>query len=215
MKTIGQHIANIRSSLRIYSADQPLSNRLVYQRIVDNAAQLIKQESNRRRLMSTDTIFSEPLCLDLVIRPASECCDAPVDEYWSVSEEMPAIGEGLYGHIIQGVWNVTRTQSIDPVTPGEYITLRKMKHVRQKPRYFIQKNRIIVTAQMDRVIVSAYFPDPLSGRKCEGCFSPVDQPFPFPSYLEGTLYKIVLAEIDASYRRSREDGKSDAEDTGQ
>lgn len=166
-----------------------LSDRYIMSELQSSSLVLIKQATDKRKLWSSDNIFTTLPCLKMVTVPLGECCSYTSDCDISRTEiQLPRIAEGTnFGMLIKGVWSVdiksTRFYESDA---NRYANSLNLGLLNKSIQYWIQ-NRYIYTSSpnLKSLTLAAYFeediPDSLNS---------------YPSYCGTTLTKGCCSASD-------------------
>jgi hypothetical protein len=213
MNTYRQTISDIRSMSKLLSADNLINDRVVMRETISAANMIVGQSLNKRKYWQSPTLFTPLPCLEMETVPLSECCEYtnPCEIARSV-DELPRIGEGLFGLAIQSVLSVDRKVKFNPITPNSYVDVLKLGLKATKPYYWVFENKLYVTnPDIRNVYMTAYFTEPVpnsllypTGCDCKPnpsldlqCQNPLDQEFRFIDErmfeLKQQVYKTLLS----------------------
>lgn len=203
MATARDHISTIRSTEKLLSSDQMITDRVILAVLVSRRNMLANQRLNERKLWQTDSLFTN-LCMELVEVPLGECCNYISEQTISRTKyKIPKINEGIYNYAIKGVYNVDTSKKFTETTPDKYIELLRLLH-RKKETYFWIVNDYIYTTNpsLQAIKLSAFFeehiiPIELLFPECgcglvkyeneDICKNPLDREFKFAGYLSQAL----------------------------
>lgn len=222
MSTLNEMVSRVRSSFKLISSDDILTNRVVSSELISCSIKLIKRETDKRRLFSSDNIFTEIGCLQMKEVPLSDCCTyvSPCMVARSV-EKLPRIGENIYGLLIKGVYSIDGKTKFEYTDVDRYTNLLKLyPKKRTNNRYFWKQGNYLYISDpnIEMVKLIAFFeefPD-LSLFSCDGSKecpdNPLDEEFKCPGYLEEDVVSIVRETLLKTYKRSVEDKTEDDDD---
>ena len=219
MSTGRDLISRVRSLNKLTSSDSSLTDRAIFKELKAKASLLIKREANLRRLWQSPNIFTTLQCIEMEQVPLGECCDYKSPCLISKSvKEIPQISEGIFGLLIQSVYNVDGSVQYKYSTPIRYSNILKLSLKDRLGYYWIvNKHLYISNPDIERINLSAYFDDdnfnPDDFNSCKDkntpstmdCINPLDKPFKIPSYLEDNLVTMVHDVISKTYKRTDED----------
>jgi len=231
MPTLRSVISRVRTTNKLLSSDNIISDRAVEKELKSKAITLIRRETNLRRVWSTSTIFSEIPCLEMIQVPLSECCDYHSDRVVARSKhKLPAMAEGIYGYLIQWVRNVERTtkesKRINEMSINRYVNFLGINPRYNRLVYWID-NRYLYCSNPDVQVlsISAYFEDDIPKYllfpecKCDSrkpsydeCKNPLDLQFKCPGYLEDNCVSMTSKYLIETYFRLVDDKTSDNRD---
>ena len=232
MSTLRKMISDVRGTHRLLSTDALITDRVIASEIVNNTHLLIKRETNLRKLWATDTIFTTIPCLELIEVPIAECCDYVDDITISRTKlKLPAIAEGNYQYLIQGVYSINalggKGTKFKEVTINRFINLQKLNAVKKEHYYWISNNYLYTSNPLLRNIrLVALFNEEISNSimysdcNCgdtsidlkEYCKNPLDKEFFCPGYLEKQVLDLVSQKLLSTYFRLKTDISQDGID---
>lgn len=215
-------ISRVRSTHKLLG-DSSLTDRAILAELNGSAKVLIKQQTDKRKLWNSSSLFTVIPCLEMEQIPLAECCDYVSSEMISKSKKkLPRISEGNFGPLIQGIFSIDGSIRLNPSSPAEYINTKKLKL--DRPSFWIENDYLFVTKEVMKVKVIAFFEDALATNvfiencNCGGnkekvkCKSALDAEFKCPDYLQSSVTTIVSRSLLESYFRIKTDINSDAKD---
>jgi hypothetical protein len=191
---VSEFISQVKSSNKFLFDDNIISDRTIYKTGKTVASQLIKQETNRRKLLNSDNIFTVVECLHLEEVPYTECsinCDGMVRRS---KVKLPQLEEGVYGYTIQGVFNIDNSEEIFPTTVKEFINQSKLRYKSNKINYII-KNGYIYVLNEDIENINIYLYSVDDSFLLTSCQSIYEASLKIPGYLEKSLFDITNQEL--------------------
>lgn len=227
MPTVRDMISRVRTTNKLLSSDNIISDRAVAAELKSKAITLIRRETNLRRLWSTSTIFTEIPCLEMVQVPLSECCEFHSPRTVAKSKyPLPQISEGIYGYLIQWIMNVEKRVKIDEVSLNRYVNWLKINPESRKIVYWIDRKHLYISDPEALIVsISAYFEDDIPkvllfpDCKCDArkppydeCKNPLDLQFKAPGYLEDNVVSMTSKYLIETYFRLEDDKTSDNKD---
>lgn len=216
MATNRQLVSDIKQSFKWTSGDLIASDRWVLSELRKASIKLIKQQTDKRKLLSSDNIFTTIPCLKMIEVPISECCDFnsfPCTISRSKSK-IPNISEGIYGPICQGVFDINNTVKFDYMDPERYTRYLKLygKNATKNKVWWKQNGYIYTNLpDLELIKIIAFFEDDITSNisdcsEPEDCpLNPLDKEFKCPGYLLDDLKKIVRDTIRQTYKSSVQD----------
>ncbi len=200
---------------KLLSGNNTINDRVVLSQMVDARGVLVKQQTDKRRLWSSDTIYTN-VCVLLEQMPISECCNYISDCMVSRSvERLPLIGEGIYQYAISGVYNVNINKKLTEITIDRWINLKNLSKQTPTTYYWIYDGYLYTTnPDLESVKLSAFFvehtlPNTLLYPECGCdlvkygldvlCSNPLDRDFKIPGYLADPMKKMVEAQLLQQY----------------
>lgn len=221
MATLSDMVSRVRSSFKLVDADNIITNRVVADELRAASIKLIKQQTDKRRLFSSDTIFTEIPCLTMETVPLSSCCNytSPCLIAKSVLK-LPVIGENIYGPLVQGVYSIDGTVRFEYADPDRYANLLRLSPKNRDLKYFWIRNGYIYISDPNIVTVKllAFFEEPITvgNFNCNGPLdcpdNPMDEEFKAPGYLHDDIVKMVRVTLERDYKRSEDDKTVDNND---
>ena len=131
MSTLRKLVSDVRSTHKLLSTDNLITDRVIASELRNNALLLIKRETNLRKLWATATLFTTIPCLEMIEVPISECCE--YSDPCTVARtkfKLPRIAEGNYQYIIQGVYSINamggKGKKLKEITINRYLNLLKL-----------------------------------------------------------------------------------------
>lgn len=226
MATVREMISRVRSLEKLLSADAMITDRVIMRELKSKAILFIKQQTDKRRLWQSSTIFTNIPCVEMEPVATSDCCDYVSDQLIARSKlQLPKISDGIYGLLIHGVFSVDSSKVLKEITLRRYINILKLG-LPTKDVYFWYYNRYLyVSSPYTKVInIWAYFEEDVSVGllypECDcaaqnipnPCTNPLDLEFKCPGYLEDAVVKDTLETLMKTYFRVDDDKTSDNKD---
>lgn len=220
MATLRDYISSIKSMFRMTSSDVNLSDRAIASEIRYTKNELIKRETDLRRLFNSPNLFSEISCVEMERVPLSECCDYRSDCYIAKSlKKLPKIAENKRGLLIQGVFSINKREKFsDTNNPTRYANYLQMYPKGNKRFYWVSTEGYlyITDPSIETVTIIAHFTEDINVQDFACCadaedcpINPLDKEFKIPDYLEERMIKMVYDKMNNSYKRSKEDLQED------
>lgn len=223
MGTLRDVVSQIRTSFKLMSSDNLISDRAIASELKSVSFQLIKQQTDKRKLMGSDTLFTQIDCLQMEPASLAECCSytSPCQIARSVLD-IPDIAENIYGPLIQGVYSIDKKNVFDYIDPNRYANyLSLYPKKQQKEKYFwIRNNKLYISdPNIETVVLSAFFEEDIN-TTIYGCGcdkqpcpqNPLDAEFKCPGYLLNSVISITRSNLVETYKRSQEDPQEDNKD---
>lgn len=226
MSTVREMVSRTRSLEKLISSDGSITDRVIAGTLKSKALLFIKQQTDRRRLWSTSTIFTQVPCLEMEPVPLSTCCDYYSDQFVARSKhQLPKIAEGTFGLLIHGVFSVDSSKRLKEVTLSRLINILKMGISTKDVYYFFYDRYLYASSQYVKVIniwgcFEEDLPDVILYPGCpcpdsrvkNPCLSPLDLEFKCPGFLEDAVIKDTLKTLMETYFRVPVDHTSDNKD---
>lgn len=226
MSTVREVVSRVRSMDKLISSDNSITDRAIMRELKSKAIFYIKRDTDRRRLWSSSTIFTNIPCLEMEPVSIAECCDYRSDVMVSRSKQIvPSISEGIFGLLIHGVFSPDLSRKIKEVNIPRYINLLKLGLHTTDVYYWFYDRRIYVSSPEVKLLnLWAYFeedvPDEVMYPDCEcsgkgkknPCQNPLDLEFKCPGYLIDVVVKDTLDTLLKTYFRLQVDHSSDDKD---
>lgn len=215
-------VSRVRSMNKMISSDNTITDRAILKELKSIATLLIKRETNLRRLWQSPNLFTALHCIEMERVSLAECCDYKSPCYIAKSKlQIPKIAEGIFGLLIQGVFNVDNSESFKFTTPQRYANILKLKLPGKQGYFWIQNGHLYVSDEnVERVNLFAYFEDEVKESdfnscitdKSEVCQNPLDSEFRCPGYLINSVVDMVNDKLMKTYFRHIVDYTSDGKD---
>lgn len=212
-------ISRVRSNFKWLSSDNSISDRAILAELRSTASLLIKRETDRRKLLQTDTLYTTVPCVEMVEVSLAECCSytSPCTIRRS-KYKIPKVGEGIWGNLVQGVYSVDGKATFMQSDPNRFANSLKLG-LKTKPKfYWIQNNYLYISDSfIELVMIKAYFEEDINPElfACSAdpaiteCTNPLDTEFKCPTYLVENIITVVSQKYNATYRTAVPDITSD------
>lgn len=224
-----QIISDIRSSDKLISSDGSLTDRAIFSLVKSTAIYLIKQQTDRRKLFQSPTLFTVINCMPMEQVPLAECCEYTSEKKIARSKnKIPKIGDSIFGLLIQYVNSVDNSIKFNESTAARYSNLLTLGRELKKNFYWIYNERLYVSNEDTKAVnFSAFFEDEVlssilcpsadcgcgpSSEPCDPCLNPLDREFKCPGYLIQPLRSMVQKELLTTYFNLPADKTSDQKD---
>jgi hypothetical protein len=228
MSTLRKYVSDVRSTHKLLSTDNVITDRAIASELRNNTLLLVKRETNLRRLWATDTVFTTIPCLELIEVPISECADYVDDCAVARSKyKLPRLAEGNYQYLIQGVWSINalggKGKKLKEITINRYINLLKLPIIKNEEYYWIANDYLYVSnPSVVAIRVAALFegdiPNDILFSDCDNCAcgsasvdinelckNPLDKPFYLPGYLSKQVLDLTSQKLLSTYFRLKTD----------
>jgi len=220
MAKLGELVSQIRSQFKLISSDDSITNRAVASELRSTALTLIKRETDKRKLFSTDNLFTWINCLEMEPVPLSSCCSYQSNCTIAKSKlRLPKIAENIFGYLIQGVFSVPMSKydsiKFDYSDPSRYVDIISIypERINNLKFFWIRDGYLYLTDEnVELVRISAFFEEEPSKELfvCEGIVedctqNPLDMEFKCPSYLLSNVLTMVRETMLKTYKQSKAD----------
>jgi hypothetical protein len=205
---------------KLFSADNRITDRVIAAEIKSTAFTLIKQQTDKRRLWTSANLFTPIKCLKMIEVPLAECCDYSSPCTIRRSErKLPKIAEGIFNMLIQGVFNITTSESYKYMDPNRYANSKKMNLRDNKHKYWIKNKYLYISdPNVELAEIYAFFTEDVDPtlNSCEDkrnpCYNPLDTEFTLPADLETSMKDIVNNRLRTTYFAHLQDYTPDGKD---
>lgn len=220
MATLGDMISRVRSAFKLIDADNVISNRVVADELRAASLKLIKQQTDKRRLLASDNIFTTLKCLEMEQVPLSSCCSYQDPcQVARTKLRLPRVAENIYGPLGE-LYSIKGKQKFDFADIDRFVNLLKMYPNKKGLRYWwISDGHIYISDPLiETVTFRAVFEEDFTARDYEcnaipGCpDNPMDLEFKCPGYLEMDVVNIARDMILRDYKQSKDDKSVDNND---
>ena len=225
MSTLRELVSNIRSTHRIMSTDNMITDRAIASEIRRTSLLLIKRETNLRKLWATDTLFTTIPCLEMIEVPITDCGDYSENIMIARSKhKLPPIAEGNYNYVIQGVYSINvlggTGKRLKEITINRYLNLLKLPAKKNEEYFWINNDYLYVSSSfVQKVRMSAFFVSDIPNEVmypenvCTGdnfslddyCINPLDKQFFLPGYLEKQVMEYTSKTLREAYFQLQQD----------
>ena len=214
MLTTRQVVSAIKSGFKWIDSNSLASDRFIASEIIKESIIFIKQQTDKRKLLSSENIFTAIPCLEMEEVPITECCSLnsfPCTIGRS-KYKLPKISEGIYGLLIQGVYDVKgkmRFDYMDPDRYANYLSLYGDKAT--KNRVFWKQDGYLYVNNPDIKLLKiiAFFEEPvptwlLSCSEDDAICptNPLDLEFKCPGFLISAVKDKVRKTLEETFKRS-------------
>jgi hypothetical protein len=222
MPTLREAVSQIRTSFKLLSSDNLISDRAIANELKSVASLLIKRELDKRLLYSSDSIFTELPCIQMEEVPLSQCCNYVSPCMIARSKEtLPKIGENKYGLLTQYVASMDKKVMFKFSDPNRYVTLLQLYPGKQIEKYYwIQNEYLYITdPNIESVRLSAYFEEDVDfaiytcADPAPCPTNPLDLEFKIPGYLLNNVLTMTRETLLKTYKQSKDDKTEDDMDT--
>lgn len=220
MPTIRTITSEIQTDINANNVDEWFSKRYIYNKLVDAAKKVIKQE-NASKLYSQSSLFVTVPCVQMITVPLVDCCNVAIPSCKTVQRsklEFPKIYETTGNRYLLTVRDILNTRSYTATTPLQYQSLVLLKDQDPNIRYFWFENNylIIPDSEVEVVVITGSFPEPDKAKNLNSCVKQtkgscsniLDTEFNCPDYLLTDVKALTLQSImQGISRRVVEDQK--------
>ena len=189
MVTNADLISRLKNANKFLADDDVISDRYLYSLLKQKASVLIKREGNLRKLLTSDNVYQNYECVDLILTNGTECdLNCPVRR---TRERLPKIEEGLYSYFIQGVFNTSNSVEIHPSSIRDYINHSQLRIKSPKKFYTIKDGYLyVLDPDVESINIYAYFTESIEDLDGKQCISMYDKEFKIPAYLMDSLIEL-------------------------
>lgn len=226
-------VSSIRSTHKLLSTDNNITDRVILAEIRANSLLLIKRETNLRKLWATDTVFTTIPCLEMIEVPISECGSYVDDCMIARSKyKLPKMTEGNYQYVIQGVYSINamsgKGKKLKEITVNRYMNLLKLPVIKKEEYFWMSNDYLYVTNPFIQTIrLVALFeediPNEIMYPDCdcsnmnvsddEWCKNPLDREFALPGYLTKQVLQLTSQALLSTYFQLPADVSQEGLDT--
>lgn len=212
--TVREAVSQIRTMNKWISSDDLITDRAVASEIKSVSQLLIKQQTDKRKLMASNSIFTQIDCVEMEAAQLAECCSytSPC-QIGKSKQKIPKIGDNIYGLLIQGVYSIDKRVKFDYIDPNRYANFLNLYPKSDKKFFWVRNDHLYITdPDIEIVALSAFFEDDVDtslyncdcdGQDCPP--NPLDKEFKCPGFLINNVFTITRDNLTRSYRNSVED----------
>jgi len=219
-KTTRDLVSGIRSSLKLVSSDDIITDRVIANALMDTNIKFVIQRADKRQGWASPNLFTSLGCLKMEQANLVDCCDYNGDCKISRSvEELPQIVECKYNMLVEGVWGVDKKVRFKEATANRYANSLNLDLNKPGNFFWIMNNHLYVSSpDIERVAISAFFfapidPDIFScGTKPKCSPNPLDLPFKTLPAIIDDVVRQVKKDLMETYGRSIPDQQEDDKD---
>lgn len=220
MATLADMISRVRSAFKLVDADNIISNRVVADELRAAALKLIKQQTDKRRLLASDNVFTTIKCLQMEQVPITSCCSYqdPCQVSRSIFK-LPRVAENIYGPMAE-LYSIKGNAKFDYADVDRYVNLLRLYPDRKGLRYWwISEGHLYVSDPLiETVKFRAVFEQEFTVKDYEcgnipSCpDNPMDLEFKCPGYLESDVVNMARMMVERDYKHSIDDKTVDNND---
>lgn len=213
MSTRRSIVSDIRSFNKLLSSDQIITDRVIDREAFSTALVFIKQQTNKRLLFQSSTLFTSISCLKMKPVPIGECCDYASPYMISRSvEKIPKIAEGIFGLLVQNCVSIDNLNSFRESTPRRFANALKLGLKTEINVFWIFNGYLYCSnGKLEAVNFSALFEEDVPNsllcpdcecepnKECDECINPLDLPFKCPGYLEKPVKDEVAKKLISTF----------------
>jgi len=215
--TYREAVDNIREHIRELSGDNWISDRAILSDIRSVTNTFVKREMDRRKLLSSNSLFTTLPCLEMIDVPLSECCFFTSECTIKRSKyKLPKIGEGIFGFIMDGVYSINGIKGATKLIAGDpnrYANLMNLNQKTSVNMFWLQNDYLYITVDWEAVRLVAYFEEDVPSyllscdeKDISPCRNPLDDDFKCPGYLISGVLSTVKTDYMSNFKRLKEDG---------
>jgi hypothetical protein len=214
MLTLRQVISDIKSGFKWIDSNSLASDRFIASELMKESIMLIKQQTDKRKLLSSENIFTAIPCLEMEEVPLSECCsfNSFPCTIGRSKYKLPKISEGIYGLLIQGVYDIKGKLRFDYMDPDRYSNYLALYGDRAtKNRVFWKQDGYLYVNNPDIKLlkVLAFFEETVpqwllscSDDDVTCPVNPLDAEFKCPGFLVSPVKDKVRKTLEETFKRS-------------
>lgn len=226
MSTRRNIVSDIRSLNKLLSSDVLLTDRAIDREAFSTALVFIKQQTNRRLLFQTDTIFTTLPCLKMIPVPIGECCDYASPYIISRSKHrLPKIAEGIFGMLVKNAVSIDNLMSYKEMTPRRFANALQLGLHTNINAFWVMNGYLYCSnGNLEAINFTAVFEEDVPNhllcpdcecepnKECDECVNPLDLPFKCPGYLEKPVKDAVAEKLLKTFFNLPVDNTSDNKD---
>jgi len=219
MTTIGESISRVRGIMKAAQEDAFLPDRFVYSIITKYAKMVIKEQEDKRKLMSYDDLFEMIEFVELIEVNKIEAGCAPVKSTCTIhrtKDKLPKLFNGSNGPLIRKVYSIDGSQELEPTKVSQFISIANSpdyKYNTAKHYWFRNDYLYFPNTDIEGVMIDALWEDLLDGYCTldnKECTPMQERPFPLPDHLFARVEQMAEQEFGISVRVP-DDGADDGQ----
>jgi len=200
--TIGNTVSRIRNTIKAVKTDAFITDRFIYSLIQKHSSFYLKQEIEKKRYDSLDSLFVTIPCVDLVeIDRADECCEVQSGcTIMRTKDKLPGIMYGPDGPLLKNVSSIdgsTVLYKTDPKTFNRIVMTSGHKYNKNRYYWIVDNYLYIPDISWPQVQFKLVPDGDISALQCGSspCTRIQDLPVPVPDYLFTLIEQNVLKEL--------------------
>lgn len=222
MSTVRDLVSKVRSSFKMISSDNTISDRFIADELRTTNIKFVVQRLDTRQGWNDPNLYTYFNCIPMQDVPVTECCDIQIDCKISRSiNKLPKIVGTKFNLAIEGVWSIDNptkyTTRFKEGNPNRYTNSLKLgKKVQEKFFWFRNGFLYLSSPGIEQAAISAFtdqFIDPdeyscsSDSIKCKK--NPLDLEFKTLKGLEEDVILTVSQKLLSTYFNVNKDRTSD------
>lgn len=223
-KTYGDMVSSVRSMLKLISADDLITDRVILSEVQNVNVTLCTQQLQKRNGWNSPNLFTFIPCIQMEAIPNFECCDAASPCMIARSKiQLPRIVDVNNNLVVQGVWSLDKSTKFKEIgTFDRYTNYLKMypNGSKNDKFFWFQDNYLYTNDPLIEIVCAApFFADIINplDYACSGpqdCpTNPMDLEIKTLPKLEKPILELVRDSIIKQYKPAIEDKTPDDNDT--
>ena len=205
----------------VWSDDERLSSRYIIQVALRKRARILKQEQEKKKLH--DRFSRQRIhCIELIEADKHECACLPIKSSCKIRRTKEKVPSPIKDYL-SSVTSIDGSIVYSPTTFQNYEEHRRLKPLREKPKYYVANEYVYIINDDDKQYISieGVFEDPLEAEtiSCSNavdeqeCYDALAQEFSISPELVDSVVVLTLEEIISTYSKGQEDKYNDASST--
>lgn len=217
--TIREVISEVKSLFKTVNSDSRLTNKQIWRLLEKHSFWLIQRESDRLKLVSTDSLFQTYKCLDVIESPLIDsCCGIKLFDksltIYRTKDKLPKLYEDLSGPIIKEITSIDGNTSIKLITSKDFKRKVKspyFKYNKEILAFYSDGYLYFPKGYIKKIYVEGLYTNEIDNESCEPCESCddnkkkckkfLDTKWIAPKYLQAQIIDAVIKDFANTYMR--------------
>ena len=205
--TVRETIAQIRKTVNSVNTDVRLSNRFIYNKLMDVVKLLMKREADTRKIYRSIESFKSISCIKLQPEDLKVCTNLYLPGCRNIMKSVNKIPKTFIGNTgsILLVYNIDKSIQFTQTTPSNYLNVLRREFKSPQKYFWISDDYLYIPDSfIEEVIIYGVFLD-LSQTTDDKCFSLLDADSSIPDWLRTDAIRVTVGEIASVTKRISQD----------
>lgn len=206
--TVREDVAQVKKLVNSINSDVRLTNKFVYNKIIDVAKLIVRREADSRKIYKSTELFTTIECVELEQEELKNCTNIWIPDCTSVMKsvnKIPKMFLSSTGSIIS-VYSIDRSIQFLQTTPSIFATIQK-REFKGNDKYFWIANDYLYIPNSD--VVAVTIDGLVIDRRKTECEPFLSSESPIPDSLRTDVFRVVATEIGSITKRIPTDEKAD------
>lgn len=199
MSTIREDISQVKRLVNSVHQDVRISNRFVYNKLLDMTSLIIKRDADSRKIYKNIELFTTIECVELEETELKNCTNIFIPNCSYVMRSVNKIPKAFLsgnGSIIN-VYSIDRSVQFIQTTPLVYSKVQKREFKGNEKYFWILDDYLYIPGNIAAVTIDVLSID----KRTKKCQPLLDSPSFIPDYLASDVIRVVATEIGSIMKR--------------